>query len=294
MVCFLYRKEGRILKMDKKYELTDKTADYRGRVLHRIRALKDFYGVKKGDLGGWIEKEDNLSHDGACWVCGNATVYGDAILCEDARAFDYAEVGDDAIVSGKAILENTALVISKAQVKDCAKISRNAVIKGEAIISGNASVDGLVVVGGTTKLHGHASIGGESRVFSNGDIGGNARIYGYSHIVGEVTITDEARIDGASIEDEAYVGGNAIIRCGAKITHDTRVESNADYQLFNNNWSSDGQFTYTKSNKMWSVSFFYGTGKELIKKAYADSENSGKHYEAYVKFVEQLEELDEN
>ena len=52
--------------MNKKYELTNLTREWNGRTLHRIKALKDFNGVKAGDLGGFIEKEDNLSHDGNC------------------------------------------------------------------------------------------------------------------------------------------------------------------------------------------------------------------------------------
>ena len=30
------------------------------------------------ELGGWIEKESNLSQDGDAWVCGDARVYGNA------------------------------------------------------------------------------------------------------------------------------------------------------------------------------------------------------------------------
>lgn len=57
--------------------------------------------------------------------------------------------------------------------------------------------------------------------------------------------------------------------------------------------SSGRYFTYTKSNKMWKVGCFYGTGQELIEKAYADSELSGKCYEAYVKLIKELEKIQE-
>ena len=40
---------------------------------------------------------------------------------------------------------------------------------------------------------------------------------------------------------------------------------------------------------MWKVGCFYGSGDELIKKAYADSELSGKCYEAIVRAVETIE-----
>ena len=44
----------------------------------RIKALKDIpiYNVKKGDIGGFIEKESNLSHEDNAWVEDNAVVSG--------------------------------------------------------------------------------------------------------------------------------------------------------------------------------------------------------------------------
>ena len=139
----------------KKYELLiDDTIDVFGVTLFRIKALISFGNVAKGDLGGYVEKEGNLSHSGDAWVSGNARVSGDALVY------------------------------------------------------------------------------------------GDAEVYG-----------------------------------------------DADYIVFKNHWSSGRYFTYTKSNKMWKVGCFYGTGQELIEKAYRDSEVSGKHYEAYVEFVEKLEEI---
>ena len=56
---------------EKKYELTDETIDVDGHILHRIKAIRDFDNVKVGELGGYIEKESNLSHNGKWvdWVC---------------------------------------------------------------------------------------------------------------------------------------------------------------------------------------------------------------------------------
>lgn len=52
--------------------------------MHRIRAVRDFGTVKAGDLGGWLEKEENLSHDGEAWVGGEAWVTGAALLTKEA------------------------------------------------------------------------------------------------------------------------------------------------------------------------------------------------------------------
>ena len=63
----------------KKYEFTGETKEivlpYRNAVLHHIRAIADFGTVKVGDLGGWIEKEGNLSHEGNAWVRGDAEIF---------------------------------------------------------------------------------------------------------------------------------------------------------------------------------------------------------------------------
>lgn len=70
---------------NKKYEFTGVTKETWAGILHQIRAIRDFGNVKAGDIGGWIEKEENLSHDGDCWVYENAEVFGDAEVYENAK-----------------------------------------------------------------------------------------------------------------------------------------------------------------------------------------------------------------
>ena len=142
---------------EKKYILTEETKELFGRTLYRIEAARDFSDVKKGDKGGWIESEKNLSHERNAWVY------------------------DDAMVSG------------------------------DALVYGNAEVSG-----------------------------------------------------------------------------DAKVEPYKDYIVFKNWWSSGRYFTWTRSNNMWKVGCFYGTGEELIKKAYADSHESGREYERVVRYVESI------
>lgn len=76
----------------KKYEFTGETIKSCGKVLHRIRAVRNFNGVEKGDLGGFIESEDNLSHDGNAWIYGNAEVFGRARVYGDILIFDGEEL----------------------------------------------------------------------------------------------------------------------------------------------------------------------------------------------------------
>ena len=158
---------------NKIWEFTGETKIHFGTTLKRIRAAVEFklkcgVVIGKGELGGWIEKESNLS--GNAWVSGDAKVYGDAW------------------------------------------------------------------------------------VYGNAEVCGDAKVYG-----------------------NAKVSGNA------------EVKSSKDYCVYKNTWSSFRWFTYTRSNKMWAVGCFYGTGAELIAKAYKDSEKSGKCYEAIVKAQEAIE-----
>ena len=162
--------------MEKKYRLLENdTITVGNRTLYRIEALRDFADVEKGDKGGYVESEDNLSHDGNCWVYGNARVCGDAWVYGDARVY------------------------------------------------------------------------------------GNAWVYGDAWVYGN-----------------AHVSGNA------------KVSGNADYYVGKNVWSSGRYFTYTRSNRMWKVGCFYGTGEELIEKAYKDSKVSGREYERVVRYVEAM------
>ena len=71
--------------MEKKYKLTEETLKVYDKTLYRIEAVKEFADVKKGDKGGWVESENNLSQDGNCWIYDNAKVLGEAKVCCNAK-----------------------------------------------------------------------------------------------------------------------------------------------------------------------------------------------------------------
>ena len=87
----------------KKFELTSEfITNIFGTKLFRIKALIEFGNVKAGELGGFVEKEENLNHEGNAWVYGNARVYGNASVCDDARVYGNASVYGNARVCGDA------------------------------------------------------------------------------------------------------------------------------------------------------------------------------------------------
>jgi len=58
-----------------KYELVlSHSIERFGRTLYRIRALRDIdeIGVKRNQLGGYVESVFNLAQDGLCWIFNDA------------------------------------------------------------------------------------------------------------------------------------------------------------------------------------------------------------------------------
>lgn len=249
----------------KKYILTDITMEYVGHKLYRIKAVKNFSNIHKGDLGGWIEDEDNLSQEGECWVYHNAKVFGNAKLFENAR------VGNEAEVYGNAQVFGNALIYSHANVCD------NAIVYDNAMVLNNASVYNNARVHDNVTVCDDAAVFGNAIVSDNAEVCGNAKVFEYAKVHENVDVLGNAKVFGY-----VCVFGNAEI-CG-----DAEIESDKDYAVYKNTWSSGRYFTWTRSNNMWRVGCFYGTGEELITKAYKDSERTGKCYELIVKTQEAI------
>ena len=219
---YIKKYKRRIAISEKKYKITNETIFYYDKTLRRIEALKDFADVKKGDKGGYIETEDNLSQEGNCWVYENA------------------------------------------KVLDLSRVYENAIIEGQATIYGSAEVGGNAVVTDNAKIYDNAIIHGYSKVYDKAMVRYNANVKDNANVHNSVDVHD------------------AVI-CG-----DADISSMKDYIVFKNWWSSGRNFTWTRSNNMWSVGCFYGTGEELIAKAYKDSKLSGQEYERVVKHVESI------
>ena len=151
----------------KKFELTDEfITNAFGNKLFRIKALVDFGTIKAGELGGFVEKEENLSSDDNAWVYGDARVYGNAWVYGNARVYGNAWVSGNARVSGDALVSGDA------------RVSGNALVYGDALVYGNARVSGNAWVSGDARVSGNALVSGDARVYGDARVSGNARVYG--------------------------------------------------------------------------------------------------------------------
>ena len=174
----------------KKYAITaisrDVTVCGETKTVYRIIALKDFTieawngrkvfakEIHVGDLGGYVESEDNLSQDGNCWVDNKATVCGDALVSENAYVGGHAWVVDNARVYGNA------------------KVSIGSKLFGHSEVSGDAWVYGMTLLKGNVKLTDNAhvcstTIDGDVIVCDNAYIDNVRFAISESRIIGENT-----------------------------------------------------------------------------------------------------------
>jgi UDP-3-O-[3-hydroxymyristoyl] glucosamine N-acyltransferase len=224
----------------KKYELTDETKEFEGKTLYRIRALIDFGNIEAGDLGGWIEKEENLSHEGNCWIYDNAKVYDDALVYGNAQVYDNAWVRGNVQIYGNARVYDYARVYDgvrvygDAKVYDYVRVYGNAQICDNAWVCGHARVCGNALIYGNTMIYGNARVCDDAHIYDNAKvcndayIFGNACIYGNAQVCNDAYVYDNARVCGnANVFGNAQIYGNAQICDNACIYSNARVCDNA-------------------------------------------------------------------
>ena len=242
--------------MQKKYEIIDRVG-----VLYRIRAIRGIpeIGVKEGEVGGLIADERNLSQEGRAWV------FNDAKVIENANVFGNAVIFGHACVRENAIVHSNALVHGFCEIRGNAMIYENASVHVSAIISGNA------IIHGDANVHGNASVSGDARIRDNAQVYGNTVISDNAEIFGFAEVTGKTVIAG-----RAEISGNAV------------VKSMKDFIVFKNWWSDGRFFTWTRSDNMWRVGCFHGTGKELVEEEKKSSEISAREYSRVVEYVDKI------
>lgn len=219
--------------MDKKYELLkDDTIEVEGHTLHRIRALKDFGDVKAGDLGGFVASEENLSHEGPCWI------YGDAMVYHKAKVKDNAIVRDYVHVYGKS------------------QVLQNAIVEGHARVFGESYVFGNARVKDNGNVFDHARVNGFAIVQDNATVSENTRVYG------ETIVKDYAMVSGHMMVAQGTISNSVILFGIGEINFD--VSEKDDWTFYRNPCTDSGFVTASTKQDIWNYRFFTGTAEEFI------------------------------
>ena len=120
---------------NQKYEITG-IAHEKYPFLHRIRALRNIGDrVKAGDLGGFVERKENLSFEPGddAWVFDDAIAAGDGCVDKGSRLFG------EAIVCGNAYLTKNGSMSAHARAEGDAYI-RGAALCGHARACGASTI----------------------------------------------------------------------------------------------------------------------------------------------------------
>ena len=205
--------------MERKYELlTDQSKEFHNTTVYRIRALRDINdSIKKGDIGGWVSSENNLSHDGTCWIDNNAVVCEKARVKDNAYVYHNAMIYGHAIISGNAKVSGNANVHNFALVSENANVSDNAFLEDECHVHGNARVFGTPIIRDSANIYGDSAIFDVATIYENaiveelGSVKGNARVHGNCRITGIASISGDADVKGGII-DAGDISTYAVIR----------------------------------------------------------------------------------
>ncbi|UNY39866.1 glucosamine N-acyltransferase [Bacillus phage vB_BauM_KLEB27-3] len=241
-----------------KYKLKDQHTFYNGRKLHRIEALKDIdtMNVLKGDLGGFVESENNLSQEGDCWIFHDAMVYHNARVYENASVFHDAKVFDDAKVFGKSIISDDANIFGSAQINKLSYVSGQAKVYDNAIVTDYSNIRSDAEVFGNAKIfHSHIEVG--SKIF------GNATLKNRSYIR-ESKISSNQTFKGIYLNNAQILHENQCSIIYLKFLDEylySYIKRNQiTYTLNNTNYNSREFIAYIKNNS----SPYYDHRRELL------------------------------
>lgn len=206
--------------MDEKYILTDKVKRVEGKFVRQIKAVRSFGNIRKGQLGGFISHEDNLSHEGTCWV------YEEGIVAEHARVIDDAQiykgmVFNSATVSGNACVGHA--YIARSHINEFPQIYGNALIAGNAIIRDYATVGGFSVIKGEAHVSDYVRI--DDEVVMEGD----TNAFHYAYLFGNAHLKDHSFVCG-----HCKVGGNVTLIDRCYIADDSTVDGNQTLSTYEN------------------------------------------------------------
>lgn len=188
--------------MQKKYKMVKEGKFYR--IISLINMTWGFTDIKKGERGGLIEQESNLSQNDKSWifegsmVYENAKVSGNAHIVNDSRVYGHAEIHDQGLVLRNASVFGNAHVFDTAICGENSKVFGNARIYRNASIGGNSEIFGDAHMCGNAKINGDAKVFGDAKISGGVFISGNAMIYGTTIMSGNVQILKNAKINKSS------------------------------------------------------------------------------------------------
>ena len=190
----------------RKYELTNISMEFGIKTLYRIRALKDFSDVKRGELGGWVSSEDNLSQEGNCWIYNEAKCMDNAKMYNNSTMHDYSEMYDYSIMRGDSEMHSYTEMHDYAIMYSCSKMYGCSEMHDSSTMHGNST------------MYGNSMMCDYSRMFDNSEMFDNSAMYEYSVMNGYSIMFDSSEMhDRSEMHDHSKMYGDSILKDKEKL-----------------------------------------------------------------------------
>ena len=186
-----------------KYKITNIEMTWHGHILHRIKALKDFIlingkEIRKGDLGGWIESEDNLSQEGLCWIYDECKMYDNARRSENSIGYGNSHQFDNSQQFGDSQQFGRSRQFENSIQSENSRQYGNSIQYGNSQQSGDSQQFGDSRQFGNSQQFGDSRQYGNSQQFGNSRQSGNSRQFGNSIQFGYSVADKDMRLSGHS------------------------------------------------------------------------------------------------
>ena len=141
---------------NKKYEILmdeENTIEWKGHTLHRIKALIDFNDVRKGDIGGYVEKEKNLSQYGDCWIYNNAKAMDSSRLYDNSAMYDYSIMFDNSIMR------------DNSEMHDDSELHGNSAMYNNSMMFDNSSMHDSSIMYDSSEMHDNSTLNNSAKLY---------------------------------------------------------------------------------------------------------------------------------
>lgn len=189
----------------RKYELTNISIEFGERTLYRIRALKDFADVKKGDLGGWVSSENNLSQEGNCWIYNEAKCMDNAKMYNNSTMHDYSEMRGNSTMHDCSEMHDNSKKCDNSEMHNCSEMHNNSIMFGHSKMYGNSMMCGNSTMYDDSKMFDDSAMYdcsemyGSSVMFDNSEMYGESEMHDNSVMYGDSVLKDKEKLYGELI-----------------------------------------------------------------------------------------------
>ena len=248
-----------------KYCILEERKGFLNKEVNRIMAMRSFLVrghilVVMGDIGGYVEKEDNLSQKGNCWIDG------------DSMALD------DSKISGDSYLHGHVLTIGNATV------SGNAFIKDGCTVTGDAVIDGDVCITSNSHVSGKSKVTGKVRLFTG------VRVTGKSVLDGNIKLSGVINVRNSKLTGDINLAGYFCF-------NEIDIAGDSEFVTYRINVSvkdSDKNYDYLLASTVkdyWSTREFHGTSEELYEHVKESNEDNCFYFHKLIEMHKHLYDL---